>query len=199
MNYLFRKLSLVSSTSGPTLDRVKSNGGDGPTYRQLLAMLDEHGADYELIEHDPVGTTDVVSALRGHPVAQAAKCLMLIVKLDRKSKKHVLAVVPGDRKADLDSIRGLYQARYVGFCDTATTERLARAVTGTVLPFALDPDVELVVDPSVLDQPRLYFNAARLDCSVSLATADYARIARPAVHPISTSNAPADHAGNETR
>lgn len=168
---------------------MSSDDGDAETYRQLLAMLTEHGADYQLIDHDPVGTTEIVSALRGHPVEHAAKCLMLIVKLDRKTKKHVLAVVPGDRKVDLGAVRALFGARYVGFCDTATTERLARAVTGTVLPFAVHPDVELVVDPGVLDQPRLYFNAARLDRSVSLATADYARIARPALHPISEGQA----------
>jgi Ala-tRNA(Pro) deacylase len=56
-----------------------------------------------------------------------------------------------------------------------------------VLPFVLDPEVELVVDAAVLTQPRLYFNAARLDRSVSLATRDYQRIASPAVHPIAQS------------
>lgn len=162
-------------------------GTDDETYRKLLALLAEHGADYRLIDHDPVGTTETVSALRGHPVGHAAKCLMLIVKPDRRTTRYVLAVVPGDRRVDLGRVRALYRARYVGFCDTGTTERLARAVTGTVLPFAVDPEVELIADPGVLDQPRLYFNAARLDRSVSLATADYLRIAHPAVHPIADS------------
>jgi Ala-tRNA(Pro) deacylase len=166
---------------------VQADEDETETYRQLVAVLAEHGADYELIDHDPVGTTEVVSALRGHPAQQAAKCLMLIVRLDRRTTKYVLAVVPGDRKVDLGVVRTHYRARYAGFCDTATTERLACAVTGTVLPFALDPEVELLVDPGVLDQPRLYFNAARLDRSVSLATADYARIARPGLHPIAAS------------
>lgn len=169
------------------MEGVQTDDNADDTYRQLVAMLAAHDADCELIDHDPVGTTEIVSALRGNPVAQAAKCLMLIVKLDRKTRKYVLAVVPGDRKVDLDLVRARYRARYVGFCDTATTERLARSVTGTVLPFALDPEVELLVDPSVLDQPRLYFNAARLDRSVSLATADYARIAQPALHAITAS------------
>jgi Ala-tRNA(Pro) deacylase len=154
------------------------------TYEQLLALLRERGADYHLMDHAPVGRTDLVSALRGHPVEHAAKCLMLMLKLDRTTRKYVLAVVPGNRKVDLVAVRNLYRARYVGFCDPITAERLARTVAGTVLPFALDPSVELVVDPDVLAQPRMYFNAARLDRSISLATADYARIARPAVHAI---------------
>lgn len=156
----------------------------GGTYAWLIAVLDAARADYEVIDHAPTGTTDVVSSLRGHPLEQAAKCLILMVKLDRKTHKHVLAVVPGDRSVNLSAVAAMYDARYVGFCDTATAERLAKTVSGTVLPFAVDPGVELVVDPAVLRQPRLYFNAARLDRSVGLATVDYARIAQPRTHPI---------------
>jgi len=161
------------------------------TYDHLLSLLAEHGADFELIDHEPMGTTETVSEMRGNPAAAAAKALVLLVKLDRKERRYVLAVVPGDRRVDFDAVRRLYGARYVGFCDAATAERLARAVPGTVLPFVMHPDVELVVDPAVLEQPRLYFNAARLDRSVALAAADYARIARPAVHPIVSNGAAA--------
>jgi Ala-tRNA(Pro) deacylase len=154
------------------------------TYDRLLALLDEASADYTLIDHEPEGATAAVSAMRCHPAEQAAKALMLMVKVDRKTRRYVLAVVPGDRKVDLGAVAALYDARYAGFCDAATAQRLARAVVGTVLPFALDPAVELVADPAVLHQPRLYFNAARLDRSVSLATADYERVARPRVHPV---------------
>jgi Ala-tRNA(Pro) deacylase len=156
------------------------------SYLWLVEFLDEAGADYELIDHEPTGVTEVVSELRGHPPAQAAKCLLLMVKLDRKSRRYVLAVVPGDGAVDLAAVAAMYAARYVGFCDTETAQRLAKAVSGAVLPFALDPSVELIVDPAVLTQPRLYFNAARLDRSVSLATEDYARLARPRTHPIAT-------------
>ena len=156
------------------------------TYDELLDLLQRSGAGFELIDHEPMGTTEVVSAMRGHPAAHAAKALMLVVKLDRKARKYVLAVVPGDRRVDLDAVRRFYAARYAGVCETETAERLAGTASGTILPFALDPQVELIADPGVLAQPRLYFNAARLDRSVRMATDDYARIARPVVHPIAT-------------
>lgn len=181
---------IVRAQTGRVTDAPTETG----TYSRLVAMLDAAGADYGLIDHAATGTTDVVSALRGHPLEQAAKCLMLLVRVDRKIRRHVLAVVPGDRKVDLGAVASLYSARYVGFCDAETTERLARAVPGTVLPFALDPAVELVVDPTVLDQPRLFFNAARLDRSMSLATRDYERVARPRLHPIAADRAATDRA-----
>ncbi|WP_433438164.1 YbaK/EbsC family protein [Nonomuraea sp. CA-141351] len=51
-------------------------------------------------------------------------------------------------------------------------------MSGTVLPFSHDSRLELVADPSLLDQPELYFNAARLDRSVAPATDDYVRLGR---------------------
>jgi Ala-tRNA(Pro) deacylase len=159
---------------------------DNNTYDRLIGMLDEHGVRYQLIDHEPEGNTEAVSALRGHPVAAAAKCLLLIVKVDRFTTRYVLAVVPGDRRVEMAAIRALFGARYVGFCDVETAERLAHAVPGTVLPFALDPAVELIVDADLVEHDRLYFNAARLDRSLVMSGADYLRLAQPRVERIAT-------------
>ncbi|WP_128374471.1 YbaK/EbsC family protein [Streptomyces cavernae] len=154
---------------------------DHDTYQRLITLLDEAAIPYDLIDHAPEGATEAVCALRGHPESEAAKCIVLRVKLDRRTTRHVLAVVPGDRRVDLDAVRELYGARYVGFSDAVTAERLARSVPGTVLPFSFDPDLELVADPEVVAQPKLYFNAARLDRSLVMSGADYAELARPRV------------------
>ncbi|SOD81403.1 YbaK/EbsC family protein [Streptomyces sp. Ag109_G2-15] len=154
---------------------------DPDTYQHLISLLDASHVDYRLIDHAPEGATEDVSALRGHPVSQAAKCIVLRVKVDRRTTRHVLAVVPGDRRVDLDAVRALFEARYVGFSDADTAERLARSVPGTVLPFSFDPELELVADPDVVAQPWLYFNAARLDRSLCLTGTDYARLAEPRV------------------
>jgi Ala-tRNA(Pro) deacylase len=154
------------------------------TYDRLISLLDASSVDYRLIDHAPEGTTDAVCALRGHPASEAAKCIVLRVKVDRRTTRNVLAVVPGDRRVDLDAIRALYAARYVGFSDAETAERLARAIPGTVLPFSFDPGLEVVADPDVVARPRLYFNAARLDRSLCLSGADYERLAKPRVDPI---------------
>ena len=160
---------------------------DNGTYERLIHLLDSTDTVYKLIDHEPEGATERVSALRGHPVSEAAKCLVLIVKIDRRVTRYVLAVVPGDRRVDLNAIRTLFAARYVGFCDAATAERLAQAVPGTVLPFSFDPELELVADPDVIAQPCLYFNAARLDRSLAISGADYARLAEPRVERVAGS------------
>ncbi|MGW0913643.1 YbaK/EbsC family protein [Streptomyces sp. NPDC002784] len=154
------------------------------TYHRLISLLDASGVGYELLDHAPEGATEAVCALRGHPASQAAKCIVLRVKTDRRTTRHVLAVVPGDRRVDLDAVRALYAARYAGFSDPETAERLARSVPGTVLPFSFDPQLDLVADPEVVAQPKLYFNAARLDRSLRISGADYARLAEPRIERI---------------
>jgi Ala-tRNA(Pro) deacylase len=150
-------------------------------YARLIADLDASGARYRLIEHPPEGRTELVSALRGHDLAHAAKCLILLVKLGKKQTRYVLAVVPGDARLDLAAVKTLLGASYVAFAGTGEAEQLAGSVTGTVLPFSYDERLELIADPALLDHGELYFNAGRLDRSVALASEDYLRLARPRI------------------
>jgi Ala-tRNA(Pro) deacylase len=148
-------------------------------YARLIAELGASGARYRLIEHAPEGRTELVSALRGHALACAAKCLVLLVKIGKKQTRYVLAVVPGDARLDLAAVKALLGASYVAFADTGKAEQLAGSVSGTVLPFSYDERLELIADPALLDNGELYFNAGRLDRSVALASEDYVRLAQP--------------------
>ncbi len=148
-------------------------------YTQLIDLLDQRGARYRLIEHAPEGQTELVSQLRGNELAQAAKCIVLMVKLGKKVTRYVLAVVPGDGRVDLQAVKTLLQGTYISFASTDIAERLAGSVAGTVLPFAFSPELELIVDPALLANEEIYFNAARLDRSLALNTRDYAAIAEP--------------------
>ncbi|MPZ84906.1 MAG: YbaK/prolyl-tRNA synthetase associated domain-containing protein [Actinophytocola sp.] len=151
---------------------------------RLIADLDAAGARYRLIDHAPEGRTELVSALRGHDVALAAKCLVVMVKIGKKQTRYLLAVVPGNARVSLAALKELVGGTYVGFAATAKAEELAGSVTGTVLPISYDPRLELVVDPALLTAPELFFNAARLDRSIALATEDYVRVAEPRVEHI---------------
>jgi Ala-tRNA(Pro) deacylase len=149
------------------------------TYAHLIRLLDKFGAQYRLIDHPPEGRTEIVSPMRGHDPKHAAKCMIVMVKLGKKTTKHVLAVVPGDRRVDLGAIKALFGATYVSFASTEIAERLAGSSAGTILPFALNSQLELIVDPSLSEVDHVYFNAARLDRSIVMGTDEYLAIAKP--------------------
>jgi Ala-tRNA(Pro) deacylase len=153
-------------------------------YTQLITLLDRHAVNYRLIDHPPEGRTDIVSSMRGNTLAQAAKCIILIVKIGKKVTKYVLAVVPGNARVNLAAIKALFGGTYAAFATAEIAERLAGSVAGTILPFSFKPELELITDPSLLAQDELYFNAARLDRSMVLKTRDYMAIAKPRLEQI---------------
>ena len=149
------------------------------TYSKLIELLDQHKAQYRLIDHPSEGRTEIVSPMRGNKVSQAAKCIVVMVKIGKKSTKYVLGVVPGDAKIDLNIVKGLFQGTYVSFATPEIAEKLAGSVSGTVLPFSFSPEMELIVDPELLKNNEIFFNAARLDRSMALKTSDYITLAKP--------------------
>ncbi|UKY53337.1 YbaK/EbsC family protein [Streptomyces inhibens] len=175
----------VSPDAPARADAAREAGSTpGTTSDRLLALLQDGRARHQLIEHAPEGRTDVVSALRGNALDQAAKCIIMRVKVTKKSSRYALAVVPGDRRVDLGRVKELYDARHVSFADPATAERLSGCVSGSIVPFSFDPTLELIVDPGLLEHREIFFNAAELHLSLALDTEDYRRLARPRVAPI---------------
>jgi len=154
------------------------------TYSKLITLLDEHGASYRLIDHAPEGRTEIVSPMRGNELSQAAKCIVMMVKIGKKVTKYVLGVVPGDAKIDLNAVKSIFRGTYISFATPEIAEKLAGSVSGTVLPFSFNPELELIVDPSLLKNDELYFNAARLDRSMALKTKDYVSSAKPRLEDI---------------
>ena len=126
------------------------------TYTRLITFLDQRGALYRLIDHAPEGRTEAVSPMRGNALSQAAKCIVLMVKIGKKVTRYVLGVVPGDARVDLNAVKALLRGSYVSFASSDIAERLAGSVAGTILPFSFNPELELIVDPSLLENDELY-------------------------------------------
>ena len=153
-------------------------------YQLLIDVLRAAGARYRLIHHRPAGQTTDASAARGHALRLAAKCLVVRVSTGKRTRRYVLAVVPGDRLLDLDRVRDLACGSHAAFARQDIAEDLTGTVSGTIMPFAFRPGLELIVDPALLESEEMFFNAARLDRSVALTTTDYVKLACPRIERI---------------
>jgi Ala-tRNA(Pro) deacylase len=154
-------------------------------YSRLIGLLDDARARYRLIDHAPEGRTIQASVLCGHPAPQAAKCMVARVTITRKTACHALAVIPGDRRMDLGRLKELLGGRSAALAPRDVAEALTGCVSGSILPFSFHPDLHLFTDPELLRHDELFFNAARLDRSIALATHDYLALAQPRIEPIS--------------
>ncbi len=178
-------------SSSPTGEAADAEAASPSTYDGLLSLLQRCGARYRVLEHAPEGRTELVSAMRGHPVAQAAKCVVVLVKLGKKTPHYVLAVVPGDARVDFTALKQLVGGTYAAFASHEKAEELAGSASGTILPFSFHDRLELITDPELLASDEMFFNAARLDRSLALDSSNYRTIAAPRVAAIAARAEPA--------
>jgi Ala-tRNA(Pro) deacylase len=150
-------------------------------FDQLVALLSEAKAKFRIIEHEAEGRSEAISVIRGNRPDQAAKAMVLDVRGGGGGRRHVLAILPGSRKLDFGAVATLFKARKCGFASPDTAQELTGCVMGAVPPFALNPDLAIVVEEDLLANETLFFNAGRLDRSMELDTQDWIAVARPRV------------------
>lgn len=150
-------------------------------FDKLVALLSEAKATFRVIEHEAEGKSAEISVIRGNRPDQAAKAMVLDVRGGGGGRRHVLAILPGSRKLDFAAVAGLFEARKCGFASPETAQALTGCVMGSVPPFALNPDLAIVVEEDLLANDTLFFNAGRLDRSMELDTRDWIAVAKPRV------------------
>ena len=150
-------------------------------FDRLVALLTETKAKFRVIEHAAEGKSEAISIIRGNRPDQAAKAMVLDVRGGGGGRRHVLAILPGSRKLDFAAVATLFEARKCGFASPETAQELTGCVMGAVPPFALNPELAIVVEQDLLANESLFFNAGRLDRSMELDTRDWLAVAKPRV------------------
>ena len=153
----------------------------GDTFDRIVALLSEAKAKFRVIEHEAEGRSEKISVIRGNRPEQAAKAMVLDVRGGGGGRRHVLAILPGNRKLDFAAVAALFEARKCGFASPESAEALTGCVMGSVPPFSLNPDLSVVADADLLANQTLFFNACRLDRSMELDTKDWIAVAKPRV------------------
>ena len=149
-------------------------------FDRLVALLSEAKAKFRVIEHEAEGRSEAISVIRGNRPDQAAKAMVLDVRGGGGGRRHVLAILPGNRKLDFSAVAKLFEARKCGFASPDTAQELTGCVMGSVPPFSLNPALAIVVEEDLLANDTLFFNAGRLDRSMELDTKDWLAVAQAA-------------------
>jgi Ala-tRNA(Pro) deacylase len=150
-------------------------------FDRLVAILNDAKAKFRVIEHEAEGRSENISAIRGNRPEQAAKAMVLDLRGGGGGRRHVLAILPGNRKLDFAAVAQLFEARKCGFASPETAQELTGCLMGAVPPFALNPGLAIVVDEDLLANDTLFFNAGRLDRSMELDARDWLAVAQPRV------------------
>ena len=148
-------------------------------HQQLCALLDQEGATYRIIEHEPEGRTEMIAKIRGNRIQQSIKSIVVQVRINRRENIYCLANVPGDCRIDFDGIKNHFLADSVAFASRDKAQELTGCVIGAIPPFSFSDQLQVLADPLIQENEEVVFNAGRLDRSIFMKMDDYLRIARP--------------------
>ncbi|MDA1079172.1 MAG: hypothetical protein O2840_00555 [bacterium] len=152
-----------------------------PVVSQILEILEKNNCWHETFEHEPVRTSEEAAQLRdGYTLAQGAKAILIRVKISSTEKRFVMLVMPGDARFDSDKVKKLLGAKNIRFA----TEEEVLEITGGVLlggvpPFGNLFGLEVFVDPTLLENEKIIFNAGDKSFSVGMLANDYVRLVGP--------------------
>lgn len=146
-------------------------------FQKILEMLDENGFEYRKVHHEPTFTSEESAKARGEGMEVGGKALL--VKVDDTFRLFVLSAV---RKLDTDKIKVHFKAKKIRFASKEELFDLTTLVPGCVPPFGKPIfNFDLFVDPSVLKNEIIAFNAGSLTDSVIMKVSDWEKLAQPVV------------------
>ena len=143
------------------------------TFDKIVDLLHSHQVSFDVIEHPAEGRSEVISAIRGNKLSQAAKAMVLEVTISSQDPVYVLAIVPGDCKVNFKNVARLAGGKKSSFASPEKAQALTGCQMGAVPPFSFSDALTLYVDKRLTGAGRVYFNAGELVRSMSLAADDY--------------------------
>lgn len=152
------------------------------THADLRRHLTEGGVRFRELTHAPVASARQYQQVVGSRLEQQAKCLFLRLENDLEITYAIYAL-PASCRGDLQKAA---RALAVRNARLASAEELA-AVTGCrfgeLPPTGKLFGVALLMDPRLLGEEEIYFNAGRLDTSFVVKPHDLAAIESPIMLP----------------
>jgi prolyl-tRNA editing enzyme YbaK/EbsC (Cys-tRNA(Pro) deacylase) len=136
----------------------------------LCTLLTREGVSYRTLHHEPTFTSEDSARVRGEDVRIGGKALVMKVGEDFR-----LFVLSAAGKIDSSPIKAHFNVKKSRFGSIPPFGK-------PLLPFAV------FVDPSILDNERIAFNAGSLTDSIIMSVDDYLRIARPTVFAFSSAS-----------
>jgi Cys-tRNA(Pro) deacylase len=144
---------------------------------RVAAVLRESGVDARLEEFvDGTETATAAAHAIGCDAGEIVKSLVFIC-----DGRPVLALVPGDRRADVQKIAVVAGARYARVAAHHEVRSATGFEPGTVAPFPAAQATRVFIERALLRHPTVWAGAGSANHLVNLSPLDIARLTRAEV------------------
>ncbi len=150
---------------------------NSPVYDRIVSLLEERGIAYRAVHHEPTFTSEASALARGESIAVGGKAILMKVDADFR-----IFVLSAALKLDSKKVKEHFGAKKIRFATSEELMEKTGLVPGSLPPFGPPVfDIPLYVDPSVLANDVVAFNAGSLTDSLIISIAAYATVAAPEV------------------
>jgi prolyl-tRNA editing enzyme YbaK/EbsC (Cys-tRNA(Pro) deacylase) len=149
---------------------------------RIREWLTAEGVVFREVHHEPTRTSEESALARGEELRVGGKALLL--KVDDTFRLFVMSAA---LKLDSGAIKKRFGSKKIRFATPEELMELTGLVPGSVPPFGAPMlPFPLYVDPSVLANDKVAFNAGSLTDSIVMPIDDYRRLAAPEVFAFAT-------------
>ena len=153
-------------------------GGEESPHDAILRKLQQHGVSYEYIKHEPVFTSQEAAKIRSQDsLSMNAKALIL----QADNSDYILAVVPGDKKLNLEALRKYLGVKRLAMASKKSVLSETGLEVGSIPPFGSVMKIKTYLDQDLAKNEKIAFNVGRHDRSVMMSYEDYLKVENPEV------------------
>ncbi len=150
-------------------------------FEKIVSFLKERNAKFDLIEHEPVFTSDQAAKVRGCLPKQGVKAI--VVKSG--SAKFVLACVSGDKKIDLKRLAQICGEKKFSLASPQEVLEKTGCEIGSVSPIGAVYPLETFFDKKILENEFVEFNVGLHTKSVRMHPKALVEVLKPRLEDIS--------------
>jgi prolyl-tRNA editing enzyme YbaK/EbsC (Cys-tRNA(Pro) deacylase) len=146
-------------------------------HEAILALLEREQIAYRALHHAPTFTSEESARIRGEDLRVGGKAIVMKV-----GEEFRLFVVSAALKVDTSAVKQYFRVKKTRFASPEELLMLTGLVPGSIPPFGRPIlPFDLFVDPSILDNTNIAFNAGSLTESIIMSVTDYLRVVRPTI------------------
>lgn len=141
----------------------------------ITRILDSQGVQFQVFElpEEKLGAAET-AALLNVPLSLVYKTIVLV---NERTKKYILAIVPGDREVDLKSTAAALGDKKILLTTMAEAEKATGLKTGGISPLALlNKGFKILLDESALSAHEIHISGGQRGLNIRIQVNDLIRI-----------------------
>ena len=142
-------------------------------YQKVVDQLNELGIPFQIVEHEPVLTTEQADRFIEGIEGVRTKTMFLT---NKKKRNFYLVIIDDAKRLDIDVFKEIVEENRIKMASAETLNNKMMLLPGTVSPFGLlnnrDKDIQVYFDQEIVSEERMCFHPNTNEKTIFVNTED---------------------------